>query len=99
MGIPRLISADEFCAHHKVEYSFISSLQEFGLIEITTLEQGSYIETESLAELEKFARLYYDLDINLEGIEAITYLLEKIKNQQDEINLLRNKLNLYEGTE
>ncbi|MEP6595672.1 MAG: chaperone modulator CbpM [Ginsengibacter sp.] len=98
MEIPHLISAEEFCTHHKVEYSFISSLQEFGLIEITTLEQGRFIEAQSLTELEKFARLHYDLEINLEGIEAITYLLEKIKSQQHEINLLKNKLSLYEET-
>ena len=94
MKTPHLISADEFCTHHKVGYSFIASLQEFGLIEITTLEQGRFIEAESLKELEKFARLHYDLDINLEGIEAITYLLEKIKSQQHEINLLQSKLSL-----
>ena len=96
METPHLISADEFCAHHHVEYSFISSLQEFGLIEITTLEQGRFIEAESLIELEKFARLHYDLEINLEGIEAITFLLEKVKLLQNEINLLKNKLSLYE---
>ena len=96
MQTRHLISADEFCTHHKVEYSFISSLQEFGLIEITTLEQGRFIEAESLTELEKFARLHYDLDINLEGIETITYLLKKVKSLQNEINLLKNKLSLYE---
>ena len=99
MQTRHLISADEFCTHHKVEYSFIASLQEFGLIEITTLEQGRFIEAESLTELEKFARLHYDLDINLEGIEAITYLLEKIKSQQYEINLLKSKLSLFEEGE
>jgi len=99
MATSHLISADEFCTHHKVEYSFINSLNEFGLIEITTLEQGRFIEAESLTELEKYARLHYDLEINLEGIEAITFLLEKVKNLQNEINLLKNKLRLYEGTE
>ena len=98
MQTPHLISADEFCTHHKVEYSFISSLQQFGLIEITTIEQGSFINAENLTELEKFVRLHYDLDINLEGIEAITYLLEKVQSLQNEINLLKSKLSIHEET-
>jgi hypothetical protein len=41
-------------------------------------------------------RLHYDLDINLEGIEAITYLLNRVKNMQAEIIALKNRLRLYE---
>lgn len=96
METPHLISADEFCSHHKVEYSFINSLHEFGLIEITTIKENRFIDTDNLNDLEKFVRLHYDLDINLEGIEAITYLLEKVKSMQQEINLLKNRLSIYE---
>jgi hypothetical protein len=67
-----------------------------GLIEVTTIEQNRFIDTERLLDLEKFVRLYYELDINLEGIEAITHLLNKIRSLQDEINSLRNRLYLYE---
>jgi hypothetical protein len=99
METTHLISADEFCIHHKVEYSFINSLQQFGLIEITTIKENRFINTDNLTELEKFVRLHYDLDINLEGIETITYLLEKIKNMQHEIKGLKNKLKMYEEPE
>ena len=92
-----LISTDEFCTHYKVEYSFISSLQQYGLIEITTIGQTPFIDTDKLAEIEKLVRLHYDLDINLEGIEAITYLLHRIQNMQDELTILRNRLSLYEN--
>src|SRR5258708_24978164 len=96
MQTQHLISAEEFCIHHQVEYSFINSLHQFGLIEIKTIEETRFIDTEKLSELEKFVRLHYDLDINLEGIEAITFLLQKVEGLQDEINALKNKLNLYE---
>ena len=91
-----LISADEFCIHHQVEYSFINSLQQFGLIEISTVEENRFIDSDKLIDLEKFVRLHYDLDINLEGIESINHLLQKVKSLQDEINILKNKLSLYE---
>ena len=92
----QLISTDDFCTHYKVEYSFITSLQQNGLIEITTIDQHSFIDHDHLKNVERLVRLHYDLDINLEGIEAITYLLNKVKNMQDEIVALKNKLSVYE---
>ena len=94
-----LISTDDFCTHYKVEYSFITSLQQNGLIEITTIDNHSFIDQDHLNNIEKLVRLHYDLDINLEGIEAITYLLNRVKNMQEEISLLKNKLRLYEDEE
>ncbi len=94
-----LIPADEFCANHNIEISFIRSLQENGLIEIMTIEEKGYIQSSQLQELEKIVRLYYELDINLEGIETINHLLQRINNMQDEITALRNRLRLYETNE
>ena len=91
-----LISTDEFCTHYKVEYSFIDSLQQHGLIEVTRIDQHSFIDHDHLKNVERLVRLHYDLDINLEGIEAITYLLNRVKNMQQQIIELKNKLSLYE---
>ena len=91
-----LIAIDEFCADQDIENSFISALHQYGLIEITTVKEAEFIDVSQLQQVEKFIRLYYDLDINLEGIETITHLLNRINSQQDEINSLRNRLRLYE---
>jgi hypothetical protein len=91
-----LIPIDKFCASHNIEISFISSLQESGLIEITTIKESAFIEADQLQKLEKFVRLYYELDINLEGIETVNYLLQRINVLQDEITILKNKLRIYE---
>ena len=94
-----LIAVDKYCEIHEIEVSFISSLQENGLIQITTIKDDLYIEKDQLLQLEKIVRLYYELDINLEGIETINYLLKRIGKMQDEITALRNQLNLYELSE
>ena len=94
-----LIAAEEFCANHNIEISFISSLQQTGLIEITTIKETGFIDAGQLQQLEKFIRLYYELDINLEGIETITHLLHRINSMQDEIIALKNRLRLYETNE
>jgi hypothetical protein len=94
-----LIAVDEFCANHNIEISFISTLQQNGLIEITTIKETGFIDQDQLLQLEKIVRLYYELDINLEGIETINYLLQRINSMQDEIIFLRNKLRIYETNE
>jgi hypothetical protein len=92
-----LVSIDQFCASHSIEISFINSLRYNGLIDITTIEETDFIEADQLQQIEKFIRLHYDLDINLEGIETITHLLQRIGAMQEEIISLRNRLRLYES--
>jgi chaperone modulatory protein CbpM len=94
-----LIPANEFCNSHNIEISFINSLQEAGLVEVTIIEETEYIPENQLHELEKIVRLYYELDINLEGIETVNHLLKRINDMQDEITLLKNRLRLYESFE
>jgi chaperone modulatory protein CbpM len=91
-----LISADEFCSHYNVEFSFIHALQENELIEMTAIEENYFIDTNQLQKLEQYTRWHYDLDVNLEGIEVIDQMLARIKNMQHEIAALRNRLRLYE---
>jgi chaperone modulatory protein CbpM len=94
-----LIPAREFCANYDISISFIRSLQENGLTEITTIEETEYIPAYRLQELEKIIRLYYEMDINLEGIETIMHLLQRINTMQEEITGLRNRLRIYETIE
>jgi hypothetical protein len=97
MNKVNLIPANEFCASHNIEISFIESLQETGLIEITTIKETDYIQESQLYALEKIVRLYYELDINLEGIDTVIHLLQRMNDMQDEITLLKNRLRLYES--
>jgi len=91
-----LITVDEFCLHANVETSFISMLQHSGLLEILIIQEKKFIEVEQLQQLEKMVRFYYEFDINLEGLETITHLLQQINVLQGEMNSLRNRLGFYE---
>ena len=95
----KLIPASEFCASHNIEVAFIRSLQQTGLIEITSVEETIYIHENQLQDLERIIHLHFELDINLEGIETINHLLQRINYMQDEIMSLRNRLRLYETSE
>lgn len=99
MDTKKLISAHEFCIRHNLEVSFIHSLEETGLIEITTIEETGFIQQSQLQLLEKIVRLYNELGINVEGIDTITHLLHRIMDLQDEVTALKNKLRLFENDE
>ncbi len=96
METRNLISVEDFCSNHQIEISFISTLQESGLIEITTIKETVYINADQLRKLETLLRFYYEMDINIEGIEAITHLLQRTKTMQNEIIQLKNRLRFYE---
>ena len=91
-----MIRVSQYCTHYNVEITFIRSLQEAGLVRITTLENENYLPYEELGSLEKFIRLHHDLNINPEGIEAISYMLERMEMMQQEITNLKNRLGIYE---
>ncbi|MCH4822631.1 chaperone modulator CbpM [Gramella lutea] len=91
-----LIPAEEICVRYKVERQFVSSLYESGIIEIERVEEIEYIHCDHLANFERMMRLHKELDINLEGLEAISHLLEQIENLQKDNLQLRNRLRLYE---
>jgi hypothetical protein len=96
MTTATLISTNDFCTWHQVEYTFIRSLREAGLVEITIIDQAEYIPETQLQKLEKMVRLHHDLDINIAGIEAIAHLLERLEYLQEEMRTLKNRLRLYE---
>lgn len=89
-----LITVEEFCTHYRVESSFIHSLESHQLIEITVIEETRYLAIDQIKEVEKMIRMHYDLDINIEGIEAISHLLQRVERLQDELRVLRNQSTL-----
>ncbi len=99
MQTDELILVNEFCLHHQIEISFVQSLQQSGLIEVIQTEEKLCVPRDQLPELEKMVRLYYEMDINLEGIETISYLLQRMNHMQEQITQLNNRLQAYEANE
>ncbi len=96
MESENMIPVSEFCIYHNIELSFIYSLNESGLIDITCIEENIFVPRSQLKHLEQLLRLKQEMDINIEGIETITYLLQRIKALQLHIEQLNNRLSFYE---
>ena len=90
-----LIIINDFCDRCHVDPSFIMELEEDGLIEVRVIDEERYLPTSQLAELERYTHLYYDLSINMEGIDAIHHLLQRMEEMQRELHELRSQLRLF----
>ena len=96
MSEEEIIPLEIFCSHYQVEPGFLETLKEHGLISISYRENKGFILKEEIGELEKYSRMYYELQINVPGIDALKNVLEKIKQLQQETELLRARLRIYE---
>ena len=96
MGTKKYISIREFCQGHSLEEDFLFRLQEYELIQIVEAQQGPAFPQDELDRIERMVRLYRDLDINPQGLQAIDHLLERMDTMQQEIHYLRRKLGRWE---
>ncbi|SEO81227.1 MerR HTH family regulatory protein [Flavobacterium sp. CF108] len=96
MSNKNLIQIKQFCIYHEIENTFITELHNYGLVEIIVEENDEYLQPEQLPSIEKMIRMHYDLNINLEGIDAIYHLLNKIEVLQQHLTNTQNKLRIYE---
>jgi hypothetical protein len=96
MEANQYIPIDFFCRQHGVEVSVISTLHEYGLIEVLRIEEIEYLPLSELSDTEKMIRLYEELEINPEGIDVVVHLLKRIKEMQFQIQILENRIRLYD---
>ncbi len=87
-----LIIVREYCQSVQIDTDFIELLAHEGLININIVDHEQYLYVSELKDIEKYIRWYYDLSINIEGIDAIRHLLKRIEDMQNEIISLRNHI-------
>jgi hypothetical protein len=96
MKTAHVITVNDFCVYHNVEYTFVDYLAEAGLVELTTVNKINCIPVDDIQKLERLVRLHNELDINEPGIATINNLLQKLEDMQQEMSVLRGRLRLYE---
>ena len=92
-----LIIVSEYCRKCHIEPSFIDLLQEGGLIEVMTEGGERYLTFTQLPDIERYSRMYYDLSINIEGIETVPVRSFIPKKEGCLIDLRQPSLNIVIG--
>lgn len=95
MSTQNYILIEQFCIHHNIPVSFVNALGDYELIEIIAIDNANYIQDIALKDLEKMTRLHFELNINLEGLDAVYHLLKRVETLQQDVITLNNKLNRF----
>lgn len=97
METNKLVLVEKCCSNLEVEFAFINSLNDSGVIEVVILDDKKYISIDDLKRLERAIHFHFELNINIEGIDVIHNLLDQIDDLQEELRVAKNKLKLYES--
>ncbi|MGB5818925.1 MAG: chaperone modulator CbpM [Saonia sp.] len=90
------ITLKDFCIHYHIEESFVLNLSEYELIQLRKINGRYHLYSEELPKLEKIIRFHHELNINVEGIQAIEHLLQRVAELQEELKILKRKLGRLE---
>lgn len=91
-----LILVSHYCQQTRTSLEFIESLQEYGFIQVLLIEEHNYVHTQDIVEIERVNRLREELGINLEGIDALNHMLQKVNHLEKELKLAKERLRIYE---
>lgn len=89
----------DYCESCHVEPDFVFMLGEDGLIDVSVVDELNCFPVAQLPEVERYAHLYYDLSINMEGLGAVQHLLSQIDELKNEVRKLQNELRFYRSFE
>jgi len=55
-----------------------------------------YVHEEKLYKVERIIRIHRELNVNIEGIDVVLNLLDKVDKLQNEVYNIQSRLRLYE---
>ena len=96
MDTEKYIPVLHLCDLYHIEISFFKELNEEGLIEMVSRQNSMYVHEDKLYKVERIIRIHRELNINIEGIDVVLNLLEKVDKLQNEVYSMQSRLRLYE---
>ncbi len=96
MTADKYIPVLRLCDSFQIEVSFFKELNELGLIEVVSKKNDLYLHEDKLYRVERIIRIHRELNVNIEGIDVVLNLLEKVDKLQSDINNMQSRLRLYE---
>lgn len=97
MNVEQFIPVHTICTSYQIEVSFLNGLNDIGLVEINVIEEIAYVHQDQIRAIEKMIRLHHDLNVNIEGIDVVFNLLNKLDTLQAELATAKRRLRIYEN--
>ena len=91
----KFISVKTLCKLHKVEETFVYALYEYDVLELKREQEELLLHEDALPLLEKMVRLNKELNINPEGLQAIHLLLQRVQGLQEELLVVKRRLDAF----
>lgn len=91
----QLTSVAQIIQYYQIDDTSLYYLNESGIIKIIIVEQTEYIHQDDLSDLEKIIRIQQELNINMESMDIVINLIDKIKTLQIENKTLKNLLSMH----
>lgn len=88
----KFISIKKLCDFYNINDVFVKRLEEFELIEVNYVrneDQWGNLLEEHIKNFESLVRLHLDLNINVEGLHAISQLKARIQELEQELMELK----------
>lgn len=96
MAHSNYIQITTYCKQTNIDRDFVQALEQYGLIEVKVTQSEPEIAEDDITEIERMFRLHKELGINLEGIDAINNLVNRLHAMETELFQLKQRLKLYE---
>ncbi len=96
MDTQKYVPVLHLCELYHAEFSFFKELNDIGLIEIVSVKNTMYLHEDHLIEVERIIRIHRELNVNIEGVDVVLNLLEKVEELQNKLNRIQSRLRLYE---
>ena len=96
MDTEKYIPVLHLCDLYQLGVFFFKELNEEGLIELISRQNSMYLHEEKLYKVERIIRIHRELNVNIQGIDVVLNLLEKVDALQNEMNSIQSRLRLYE---
>lgn len=90
------ILVDYFCEVTNTNPEFLKQLYEHDLIKHIEYNKAPALLQNELPVIERMLRLHYDLNVNIEGLQVINHMREKMIGMQNELLQLKRKLKRFE---
>lgn len=96
MKMENYISVHHLCEMYQAKISFFRELDDQGLLEIETLEDSLFLHKDRLHEVDRIIRIHRELNVNIEGVDVVLNLLNRMEKLKDELSRVQSRLRLYE---